>query len=116
MAAGSLRLMDGPELQYALDLPEGVSYAEDMRANRLAANSIMTRAHGEGWEALFNKMLLDATAEDEMWARSASLEDCASEIGRIEDMTAADNYAKVMSEGLPHRVFDAERAAIPVCK
>lgn len=92
------------------------AYAEDMRANRLAANSIMARAHGEGWEALFNKMLLDATAEDEMWARSASLDDCTSEIGRVEDMTAADNYAKVMSEGMPRRVFDAERAVIPVCK
>jgi phage head maturation protease len=32
MAAGSLRLSDGAELLYALDLPEGVSYAEDMRA------------------------------------------------------------------------------------
>src|SRR5665213_1611225 len=32
MAAGSLRLTDGAELAYSLDLPEGVSYAEDMRA------------------------------------------------------------------------------------
>ena len=92
------------------------TYAEDMRTNRLAANSIMTRAHGDGWEALFNKMLLDATAEDEMWARSASLDDCTSEIGRVEDMTAAENYMKIMSQGMPRRVFDAERAAIPVCK
>ncbi len=37
MRAGSLRLADGAEgLSYALDLPEGVSYAEDMRA--LVAN------------------------------------------------------------------------------
>jgi hypothetical protein len=32
-AAGNLRLSDGPEgLDYALDLPDGVSYAEDLRA------------------------------------------------------------------------------------
>ena len=37
MRAGSLRLADGAEgLSFALDLPEGVSYAEDMRA--LVAN------------------------------------------------------------------------------
>ena len=92
------------------------SYAEDMRANRLAANSIMARAHGEGWEALFDKMLVDSTAADEMWARSASLEDCTSEIVRVEDMTAADDYVKVMSSGMPRSLFDAERDAIPVCK
>lgn len=91
------------------------SYSEDMRANRLAANSVMMRVHGEAWRETFEKTLVETTASDEMRARQASQEDCEREIARIETMVAAEDYRAVMAEGLPRGMFDAERARIPVC-
>jgi len=92
------------------------TYAEQMRANRLAANSIMMRVHGEDWEAKFDKMLLETTASDEARARGASREECDDEIERLEDMVDEGNYIKVMNEGMPRRLFDAERLSIPRCE
>lgn len=92
------------------------SYSEDMRANRLGANSIMMRIHGEGWEAAFDKMLLEATASDEMRAREASQTECENEIAKIEAMVGTGDYNAVMAGGLPRQMFDEERARVAVCK
>ena len=103
--------------QRALDATTGLlaAYAEDMRANRLAANRIVSRIHGDGWEVAFDTMLTDATAADEMWTRTATEQECADEIARVESMAAAADYAVVMAEGLPRRALDAQAAAIPLC-
>lgn len=92
------------------------TYSEQMRANRLAANAIMLRVYGEGWEPKFETMLLESTAPDEARARSASREDCEDEIERLEEMVGAGNYAKVMAQGIPLRLFDTERVSIPRCQ
>ena len=103
--------------QRARDATTGflTTYAEQMRANRLAANSIMMRVLGEDWEAKFDKMLLESTAADEARARSASREECDDEIGRLEGMVGEGDYIKVMGEGMPRRLYDAERLSIPRC-
>jgi coenzyme F420-reducing hydrogenase beta subunit len=92
------------------------TYAEQMRANRLAANSIMMRVHGEDWKAQFDKMLLEATAADEARARAASREECDDEIERLAEMVGEANYLKVMDDGVPRRLYDAERLSVPRCE
>jgi len=111
--------MQHPSLdEHARDAATGflTTYAEQMRANRLAANSIMMRVYGEGWEAKFEKMLLDTTAADEAWARAASKEDCEAGINRLDAMIDANDYAKVMAGGAPQRVYEAGRSLIPRCE
>ncbi len=108
-----------PDLdQNARDVTTGflTTYAEQMRANRLAANTIMMRVHGEDWEAKFENMLVQTTAADESRARSASREECADEIERLEEMVDDGDYIKVMGEGMPRRLYDAERLSIPRCE
>jgi len=108
-----------PDLdQRARDATTGflTTYAEQMRANRLAANSIMMRVHGEDWEAKFEKMLLETTAGDEARARSASREECDDEIARLEEMVDEGDYVKVLNQGMPRRLYDAERLSIPRCE
>jgi coenzyme F420-reducing hydrogenase beta subunit len=108
-----------PDLdQRARDAATGflTTYAEEMRANRLSANSIMMRVHGEDWEAKFETMLLETTAADEARARDASREECDDEIGRLEEMVDEGDYLKIMGEGMPRRLYDAERLSIPSCE
>ena len=108
-----------PDLdQNARDVTTGflTTYAEQMRANRLAANTIMMRVHGEDWEAKFENMLVQTTAADESRARGASHEECADEIERLEEMVDDGDYIKVMGEGMPRRLYDAERLSIPRCE
>ena len=87
-----------------------------MRANRLAANTIMMRVHGEDWEAKFENMLVQTTAADESRARGASHEECDDEIERLEDMVDDGDYIKIMGQGMPRRLYDAERLSIPRCE
>jgi coenzyme F420-reducing hydrogenase beta subunit len=108
-----------PELEVrARDAATGflTTYSEQMRANRLAANSIVMRVYGEDWEAKFENMLLESTAMDEARARSATREECADEIERLEEMVDESDYAKIMTQGMPRRLYDAERFAIPRCE
>lgn len=108
-----------PDLdQNARDVTTGflTTYAEQMRANRLAANSIMMRVHGEDWEAKFENMLVQTTASDEARARGASHEECDDEIERLAEMVDDGDYIKVMSEGMPRRLYDAERLSVPRCE
>jgi len=92
------------------------TYAENMRANRLAANSIMMRVYGADWEAQFDKMLVQTTASDEARARGASRDECDAEIERLQDMVDEGNYVKIMNEGMPRRLYDGERLSIPRCE
>jgi alkanesulfonate monooxygenase SsuD/methylene tetrahydromethanopterin reductase-like flavin-dependent oxidoreductase (luciferase family) len=108
-----------PQLdERARDVTTGflTTYSEQMRANRLAANSIVLRVYGDDWEAKFEKMLTESTAMDEAHARSASREECEEEIDRLEDMADANDYVRIMGEGMPRRLYDAERLSIPRCQ
>ncbi|MAF48802.1 MAG: hypothetical protein CMM10_11085 [Rhodospirillaceae bacterium] len=92
-----------------------VTYAKEMRRNRLKTNEIFKRVFAAEWEDNLQALLAEATAPGERRARKFNADQCLVEIKRLEVMVNRLDYSTIMTEGPARKLFEFERKHIPVC-
>ena len=107
------RALDERAVRVATDVL--TAYGEQMRLNRIAANELMAVIY-QNWEEAVAQFLAQSTAGDEAWARTASEDECAAEIERVEQMSTLDDYEAAMTTPRTLRQFETERANVARCE